>query len=76
MKNKPRKLSKASSKVLEAFDEAAKNWGYTSDQGTGKEVDNSEASYNECKAALTNRLLRLEAQNKMLSEKIKLLSEN
>lgn len=54
------KLSKASRDRIEEFDEAAKSWGYTSDQGSGRSVPNSEAEYNRTKKALEKRCLHLE----------------
>lgn len=59
-KTKPPKLSKASTAALEAFDEAARDWGLTQEWGTGSYVDRSKADYNGTKLALQRRIAALE----------------
>lgn len=57
---KQQKLSRASKRALDEFDEAAKNWGYAQDQGYGPRLANSEARYVEARIRLFRRLLKLE----------------
>lgn len=56
------KLSKHSERLLEDFDLAAKNWGWTQtqDQGWGEMITRDQKAYNESLDALKKRLLHLE----------------
>lgn len=65
------KLSKASAKAVKEFDEAARDWGWTSDQGTGNDVDTSKLSYTTAKNRLIARMLKLETELKQCREILK-----
>ncbi len=60
------KLTKPSRTALDEFDEAAQEWGWQQDYGTGSSVDTSERDYLESKKALEARILRLEEQNRKM----------
>ena len=67
MSKPPKKQSKAEKKtflLVELFDEAARDWGWTQDRGVGKSVDASEAEYNSSKQALIEHINRLHKQLK------------
>ena len=53
-------ISNTSEEILDDFDHAAQNWGYTADQGAGKQVDISERAYITTRQALEERILFLE----------------
>lgn len=42
--------------AIEEFDEAAREWGWQSDQGVGPDVDKAEARYTAAKAHLCKLL--------------------
>lgn len=63
------KLSKKSKDAITGFDEAARDYGWQIDQGTGKSVDNSEDLYHETHEALIKRVLYLEKKIKKLKTK-------
>lgn len=50
--------------LVEAFDWAAKTWGWEEDQGTGPRVDKAEADYKEAKAKLLAYIYRLQRRAK------------
>lgn len=54
--------------MLEAFDKAAQDWGWTVDQGTGRDVDNSKEIYEATRAKLQARLDRLHAHKRRAEE--------
>lgn len=54
------KLSKTTEKLLEDFDQAAKNWGWTQDQCWGEMVSDDKKAYDDSFEALKKRLLYLE----------------
>lgn len=54
------KPSKRMQKLIDGFDDAAQNWGWQSDQGTGSSVDNSKADYDSAKKQLEAAIARLE----------------
>lgn len=56
---KQSRFDKTTFKLLDDFDKAARDWGWTQDQGTGKAVDNSEAEYTRAKEALIRRINQL-----------------
>jgi hypothetical protein len=55
---KPSKLDKRTETLLQAFDAAAQSWGWQSDQGVGRAVDDARRSYEESKAKLIAHLRR------------------
>jgi hypothetical protein len=69
-KQKQVKLSNASIKVYLAFDEAARDWGWQSDQGVSR-VEISRQRYTQASLALENRIFYLEAKNRTLSRQLK-----
>ncbi len=68
-----REISTISAGLLDTFDEAAQDWGWQSDQGTGDRVAASEEKYNQASNDLTKRILYLERQVNSLKEKVKQL---
>ena len=72
--NKKEKLSRASAKAVKEFDEAAKDWGWTSDQGTGEDVYISEVTYDNAKDRLMARMLKLETDLANCKDLLKNLS--
>lgn len=63
------KVSKRSQRVIDAFDEAARSWGWQSDQGFGAAVRHSQAAYEETKLTLEQRIARLEKQVAKLKDR-------
>lgn len=59
-----KRLGKVTQRYVDQFDEAAQVWGWESDQGSGKSVQEAEAWYKEAKAQLIARLCLLEARAK------------
>ena len=57
---KSERLSRTSQKVLDEFDEWARQWGWEQDQGNGLSVDRTEKAYLEADEALKKRVLDLE----------------
>lgn len=51
--------------LLDAFDDAAKSWGWEQDQGTGARVRNAEEQYAKAKLSLIRRLLYLERRTNL-----------
>lgn len=64
-------LSPASQKVVDAFDEAAQNWGWTRDQGTGVHVDNDEAAHIKAKGDLNLHIVKMERKILRLQKQLK-----
>jgi hypothetical protein len=60
------KLSKTSQKLVDSFEESAKQYGWQQDCGTGSSVDKAEASFKEDKEALEKRILKLESDARRL----------
>lgn len=71
MKMLNKTLSKKGSTIIDEFDDSARDWGWTQDQGTGQYVNTSEQRYNESKAALIKYILSLETKVKSLKLKEK-----
>ena len=70
---KPKKLLKTEKKtfqLLEDFDAAARDWGWTQDQGTGSYVHTSEQEYNGSKKLLIDHINRLHKQIRQLKVKV------
>lgn len=57
-----KQLTKKGDKLLSDFDVAARTWGWESDQGVGKAVDNAERNYKETRQKLERYLLLLEGK--------------
>jgi len=55
-------LSLASDRIVQEFDAAAKDWGWTNDQGTTKQVNESGPKYDAALKALVKRIQSLETQ--------------
>jgi hypothetical protein len=53
-------LSKRGQKLVEDFDDAARQWGWTSDQGTGDSVYHTQLAYDAAKLDLVDYVLELE----------------
>ena len=60
MKKKEYILTKTSQEAIAAFDEAARDWGWQSDQGVYGAVDRSKECYERCRKELIKRMLCLE----------------
>lgn len=67
------KLSKHSMKALEAFDEAARNYGWASDQGDEEHANEASQQYVKAEAKLEHRLLYLERRVKKLIRELKIM---
>lgn len=69
MKQAP-KISKNGTELLNTFDEAARDWGWTEDQGNGTRVDKSEIAYDEAKTALYSFVSKLELRNSKIKKQL------
>ena len=63
-------LTKKAQALLDAFDEAAQDWGWQMDQGTTN-VEASKEDHKNTKEALGKYILRLEKMNKFLRKQFK-----
>lgn len=57
-------VSRRLQNLVEDFDHAAQDWGWTSDQGSGSRVRTSENNYTATRRALLHAIARLEARAK------------
>lgn len=61
-------LNPKTKKLLNAFDEAAKQWGWEADQGFGSSVNEAKAEYEDAKQALSDHVLKLENEVRKLKK--------
>lgn len=59
MARKQDPYEKETFKLLLEFNDAAKDWGWTQDQGTGSHVEKSEKAYEAARNALEKRIKQL-----------------
>lgn len=70
------KLSKKSRKIIDAFDEAARDDGWTSDQGSPVAAEESEAEYIRTKEQLERHVLNLEKRIKKFKKVTNVKNKN
>jgi hypothetical protein len=56
--------------LLDQFDDDARDWGWTQDQGTGSQVDKSNREYDASKKALEKHLNGLHEKIRSLKHKL------
>jgi hypothetical protein len=64
MTRKKTAYEKQTFRLLEEFDGAARQWGWTADQGHGSSVDGDRRTYEAAKAEIVKRLHQLLAERR------------